>query len=150
MSCSVKKTLSGEKIDQRMSICAFLYLHKLIARERERNRIGFDSTDIVCACVLLCISVHDYYEMFIYTLEYLPRGSVKVDYYLYICILLLFIHLISACSYSFSLNLHDNTFRNKRKRILDLSPLSSHTYIYINWNAIGHSFIHSFFLCCLQ
>jgi hypothetical protein len=133
-----------------MSICAFLYLHKLIARERERNRIGFDSTDIVCACVLLCISVHDYYEMFIYTLEYLPRGSVKVDYYLYICILLLFIHLISACSYSFSLNLHDNTFRNKRKRILDLSPLSSHTYIYtlIEMQSGIHSFTHFFCVVC--
>ena len=46
-------------------------------------------------------SMRDDYEVLRYTLEYLPGGSIKVDYYLSMCILLLFVHPVSACSYSF-------------------------------------------------
>ena len=49
--------------------------------------------------------MRDDYEVLRYTLEYLPGGSIKVDYYLSMCILLLFVrsfvHPVSACSYSF-------------------------------------------------
>jgi hypothetical protein len=86
---------SGKNRSKNVNLC-FLYLHKLIARQtmKDRKRIGFDSIDIVCA-FLFRISVHDGYEVLTYTLEYLPGGSVKTDYYLYI-----YIYIYSAIVHS--------------------------------------------------
>jgi len=77
----------------------FLYLHKLIliaTRYRERKRenwLGFNRYSFIH------ISVHDYYEVLTYTLEYQPRGSVKADYYSYV-------YIRCYCSFISSLRVH--------------------------------------------
>jgi hypothetical protein len=92
---------SGKNRSKNVNLC-FLYLHKLIARQtkKDRERIGFDSIDIVCA-FLFRISVQDGYEVLTYTLEYLPGGSVKTGYYLYI-----YIYILCYCSFISSLRVH--------------------------------------------
>ncbi len=125
---------SGKNKSKNVNLC-FFYLHKLIARQTEKERIGFDSIDIQYMIIMRFSHIHFY--------TYLG-GLLKQTIILYICILLLFIHLISACSYSFSLNLHDNTFRTKRKEYqIFFSLVITHTLIEMQ-SAI-HSFIHLFF-----